>query len=603
MPTTRSLRLALVLLLLCAPGARAVFAAPVRQSGLVVLQDTGQVRDGLHVFARHPNAEAIRSGLLRGFPARMVQLYHLEQVYLQRRQGSAIEPAYLEFSRRQGGFPGFGFWLDGEAKRSAGYVDLYEQKQPRPRFGGIDQIFPHELAHVMMQQLIGEMPDGGSTQGHAIAVRTDPVMAFVEGFAEHFQVMALDDPDADPGTRALLADPYWHARADREMEDYRHAVLSAWAPAARSRLLFMFWYSGEEQLYRYYGVKENLFARQPFVPERLLRTADPYSAYLLENSLPGRPADPPKSAAQILATEGAVSTLFWRWATSAALQGRYRDDAFYAGFGASRADVPAPLNVYLKLFHVFAATKPQTAQAFIAGYKATFPDEADAVDEVVNATLLGQPLPAAPPLWLANTEFRVGTRIFDQYRSAPRPHTFDLNAASLVDLVAVPGVSLELAREIRRRGPYADVNDLRLVSGLSTPVLARFRRMAADVKAVRATPDRPNSFMPLLWALGRRALGVWLVAAAAAAFLFKRLRGCGWGRASASGLGASFVTLVTAWTLDSTLLTVAAPLGLFAVPALLLSLRRRPRGAGAAAIAWSWLLAVAPALVLVTPLF
>jgi hypothetical protein len=592
-----------LLLLILAGTAPAQSVPPWDPPLLVVLTDTEQLRDGRHVFAPHPAAAQISRELLRGFPARMVRLYRMEQAYLHHLTGSPIEPAYLEFSKRQGGFPGFGFWLGGEAKPQAGYVDLYEPRNRRARFGGTDQIFPHELAHVMMRQLAGEPPEGASTQGHAIAVRTDPIVAFDEGFAEHVQVMGLDDPDADPGTRALVADPYWLARASLDGDAYREAMTARWAPAARALVAFPFWFSSDEQVWRYYAVKANAFARQPPVPPRLLRGGDPYAAYLIENVLPADTNDPPKTAAQMLATEGVVSTLFWRWATSRALQDRYREEAFYAPFGVARRDVPPGINVYLKMVHTFYTAKPHTARDAILAYRAAFPEDAADLDAIVRDVLLGQPLPSAPELWLANPDYRVGTRVFDQFRAAPRPHTFDLNAASVSDLVAVPGVDLTLAEEIRRRAPYQSLAGLRGVPGVSDALHRRFHAMAGAMGQAQAVEEGAASLFGLLWSFGVRALVAWAVAAAVAAVLFKRVRRCGWLRAVASGAAASLVTLLAAWAQPSMLWTVAVPGILLALPGLLLSLRRRPLAPALATTAFAWLSAMTPALVLTTPLF
>ncbi len=570
---------------------------------LVVLSDTGTVRGGLAVFRPHPQGPRIARELLRGFPARLVRLYRMEQTFLHNTAGAAVEPAYLEFSARQGGFPGFGFWLGDQARPGVGYVDLYQQRSERARFGGIDQIFPHELAHVIMRQLAGESPRGGSTQGHAIGVRTDPVTAFDEGFAEHFQVMALDDPDADPRTRALLKDPYWAARARRDAVAYREAMAARWAPGCRARVGFMLWFSDAEQVWRYHAVKANAFGRQVSIPARLFRGGDVYAAYLIENILPGEPSDPPKTAAQMLATEGVVSTLFWRWATSDALRNRYRDDSFYAPFGVARGEVTPDLNVYLKLFSALHAAKPHSAQAAIVAYRRAFPEDAGDLDAIVREVLLGQPLPGAPEIWLANDAFRVGTRVFDQFRAAPQVHTFDLNAASLVDLASIPGVTIDLAREIRRRAPYASLSDLRHVAGVTDDLQRRFARMADGTKTAGAGRDDSSSLFALAWSFGRRALAVWAVAALAGGLLFKRVRRCGWTRAALSGLAASCLTLAAAWVVGSLTWTLGAPLVLLAVPGLLLSLRRRPLGPALATTALAWVSAITPALILVTPLF
>lgn len=58
-------------------------------------------------------------------------------------------------------------------------------------FGAVDQIYPHELAHVIYQQLAGARPPAYTSQIHAAGVRTDPITAFDEGFASHLQAMAI----------------------------------------------------------------------------------------------------------------------------------------------------------------------------------------------------------------------------------------------------------------------------------------------------------------------------------------------------------------------------------------------------------------------------
>ena len=137
-----------------------------------------------------------------------------------RATGRAPEPAYLLLSDRQGGFPQFGFYLDGVKKADAGWVDLHRRSTLAGRFGAMDQIFPHELLHVIVRQLAGEPRESGGNQMHAIGVRTDPVNAFSEGFAEHVQVMSVDDPDAVPETAALREDGDALARAEREFAGY-----------------------------------------------------------------------------------------------------------------------------------------------------------------------------------------------------------------------------------------------------------------------------------------------------------------------------------------------------------------------------------------------
>jgi hypothetical protein len=599
----RALRLlAASILIVAGVGLRPAAAQGER---LVVLEDTGTSRDGTPVFRRHPDGASVASGLGRGFPARILRLYQLEQSYLAVRSGSVPEPAYLLLSSRQGGFPGFGFWLGREDKRHAGFVDLYHQKATAGRFGAMDQIFPHELAHVMVRQLAGEPRRGGSNQMHAIGVRTDAMQAFSEGFAEHFQVMALDDPDRDPATARLLADPFWQRLAEKELGGYRREMVARWSPASYRRTTFPLWFSGNESVMRYYGVKANLYARQAQLPERLIRTSDPYTAYLIESVVPGGPSDPPKPAARMLATEGVVSTLMLHWATCRELRNRYLDEPFYRQFGTTRSDVPPELNVYLKLLQVFHEARPDTVMSLVDAYRLAFPDEGPVVDRLLGEVLLGQPPSRARELWLANTRFLVGTTVFDQWRAAPRPHTFDLNAASLVDLVSVPGVSPALARAIQRRLPVDRLSDLAAVPGVTPAHLATLEAMSRDMAAVRGAGDGDamSRLVPVFLSYPARAAVIWAAAGVLAAWLYRRVAGGRWWRAALNGLAVSLVTLAVGWITWPSFTAALAPVATLAVPAALLARRRSGSWPRARVVAAAWVVSALPSYLLLTPLF
>jgi hypothetical protein len=272
---------------------------------LRVMAPTGTEREGLPVYTAHPNGPAV-DVLSHGFSGRLLRLYRWEQRFLARRNGRAIEPAYLLLSTKEGGFPRFGFWLDGQRKDGVGHVDLHERLIRSSGFGALDQIFPHELLHVIVRQLAGPPAGpGGANQVHAIGVRTDRIIAFHEGFAEHAQVMAVDDLDARPATAALAASPGPAQVADERLRRYRRAVEARWALAPASRMAFVLWFSQTEQVLRYHAVKANRFAREPPIDLRRFGGEDLYAAYLLENTLPGEAHGPFKTTARLLATEGA----------------------------------------------------------------------------------------------------------------------------------------------------------------------------------------------------------------------------------------------------------------------------------------------------------
>lgn len=583
---------------------------------LVILTPTGQVRQGRPVLARHPDQQRVLRVLSHGLSGRLVRLYRLEQQYLNRVDGRPVEPAYLLLSNERGGFPRFGFWLGDLDKADVGYVDIHRSQALFGLFGATDQIFPHELAHVITMQLSGKAGFAGSTQTHALGVRTDPSVAFEEGFAEHLQVLAVDDPDAAADTRRLAVDPWFARKAAEHLAAYAREVNAAWGPFARHRVGFLFWFGGAEQSLRYHAVKANSYARMASIPDRLLASSDPYQAYLLQNVLPGAPDGPPKNAAVLLSTEAVVASLFWRWATDDALQHRYRDAGFYDVFGAEPGSVTPFENVYLKLFDVLHRAKPHSTEALIDAYIEAFPDEAADVSRVVRTALVGQDLPRAAAIWLANDGFHVGTTLYDQYRGAPHPHTFDLNAATIVDLVSVAGVDRPLAATIIAAAPYQRLADLGAVNGVSPAVLARFDAMSRRMEQLKTEPGEEMSFTSILLPVVERAGLALLLAGLAAAWLYRTMTGARIGRAVLNGFAISFVSLIASWSNAAPLVvgSFVFPWLLFGVPAAALSLflRWRRRRAGAAAVRPAsgpvrvlagWGLAALPAVLLVLSLF
>jgi hypothetical protein len=611
------LALACLTFAVLATPARAIAAGPPDRPLLVVLAETGESREGFPVLRLHPDPRANLDVLTHGFAATMVRLYAYEQAYLQRKEGRRPESAYLLRSSQQGGFARTGFWLGLEDKRTVGYVDLHRRSRLTGIFGAVDQIFPHELAHVIVSQLAGPPAGGcGSNQIHALGVRTDPVIAFHEGFAEHFQVLAVDDPDADPATKRLASDWYWVARSAGELAAYRRAMLARWPMGSRSRLAFPFWFGGTEQVLRYHAVKANSFARAPVVPPGLFDTTDPYAAYLLQSVLPGDPTGALKSASVALSTEGVVAALFTRWSANEGIRRRYREPTFYEAFGASVSTVSPLENVYLKLFHAWHVGKPRDTRSAIASYLVAFPDEAPLVEGVLREVLLGQPLRDAPPIWLANVAFRVGTSLYDQFRGQPRANTFDLNAATLVDLVSVPGVTRAQAEAILAAAPYPNLAALRAVPGITEAVVRQFDRMAREMDGRRAARRDDEEESLSIWAIVepsiRRAALFVLIATIAAATLYRRIEPAGRVRAAINGFAAALLGLALGWALDSpfSVAAVVGPLLIFAVPATLIRLvRRRFFRASASATApigrllLAWGCATLPALVLLQPLF
>lgn len=516
----------------------------------------------------------------------------------------APQPAYLVLSDNQGGFPRAGFVLDGRVEPDTTFVDLHRRSDLSGRAGAMDQIFPHELLHIIVSDLAGEAPEGHASQVHAIGVRTDRVTAFNEGFAEHAQLMAIEDPGANPDTRAIAIDTAVRDRVMRQFERYGKVVAARWAIAPKARMTFLLWFSRGEQVLRYHAVKDNLFAREPDVPERLLTNRGAYRAYLLENVLPGRADARPKSAARLVASEGFVSALFYRFVNDPRIQRALPGDAFYERFGVAPSAVAPLENAYLKVFAAIAEGRYDAA-AVIDAYARLFPGEAAVAREVLRASLLGQEVPRAPEIWLLNEAFSGGTTLFDQYRALPRPHTFDLNAASAADLAGVPGLERPVALRILGNMPYGSVEDLQRVPGIDAATVDAFRRMRIAMEA----PPKPGtseegslSIKSIVVPYGWRALWIWGACGVAAAALYRGARRLPWWRLLLNGLGAALAGLLAGWTIDSGngLLAFAVPLAVFGLPAALIALwrHRSTRRAGIALAAWA-LASLAAALAVV----
>jgi hypothetical protein len=522
----------------------------------------------------------------------MLRLYALEQEFLRQATGRPPDSAYLLLSDRRGGFPRVGFYLDGEKKPDAGYVDLHRSSTLSGRFGAMDQIFPHELMHLIVRQLAGDPPKGGSNQMHAIGVRTDPINAFGEGFAEYVQVLSVDDPDAVPETRALAWNNDVRALAEREFAAYAREIATPLLPLRPSQMRFLTWFSGSEQVMRYHAVKDNLFARAAPIPERLLDRPDRYDAYLFQNVVPGTAADPPKPASVMLSTEGVVAHLFWRLVSDPALQHRFLDEKACAAFGVTREELSPLENVHLKLFVALFEGRPATSSDLLRTYVRRFPDDAPNAERVVREALLDQDLPAAPEIWLANDALVTGTSLFDQFRARPRLHTFDANAASALDWLAVPGITREAAARLLAGAPYGGLADVLAVEGVGIEGRARISAMADAMNAlrVRAASEEaslsPSMILrPYAWRLGI----LLALATAAGAWLARRAGVRRWWPAAVVALVASLTVIAMAWVVISPpWYPAATPVAVFGGPwALWRLLRQRaPRAAFHALLAW-----------------
>ncbi len=590
-----SLVTASLLLLLLLGAGPASTEAPL----LVVLTDTGRQQDGRPVVERIDASEHL-AVLTASYSGRLLRLYRLVQHFAH--PDRPPQPAYLVLSDNQGGFPRAGFVLDGVVQPETTFVDLHRRSDLTGRPGAMDQIFPHELMHIIVAELAGEAPEGKASQVHAIGVRTDRVTAFNEGFAEHAQVMAIDDPAARPETRAIGTDLVARDRVMRQFDDYgrgRPRALGGRAKGAHDVPAVV-------QPWRA-GVALSRREGEPLRPRAGRARAAAHAGWCVSGiSARERDARPRGCAAEISRTASGERrvrqrAVLSRLVNTPAIRDGVRDDAFYARFGVRRAALDPLDNAYLKVFAAIRDGRYDTA-AVIDAYARLFPEEADAARGVLRETMLGQDVPRAPEIWLLNAHFAAGTTLFDQYRALPRVQTFDLNAASAAELAAVPNVDRELARAILRAAPFASLDDLTHVPRMTPAAVASFQEMRRAMEAPPApgtSAEGSLSFrsigLPYLW----RGLKVWLVCALLAAALYRAVRRVSWWRLPLIGLAATLAGLIAGWTIDSGsgLLALAAPVAVFGVPGALIALWRYRTAIKAATVLAAWVCAsVAAAL-------
>jgi hypothetical protein len=553
---------------------------------LVVLAPTGQMRGQLPQFTRHPHPEPYVAALTRGYSGRLLRLYR----QVQSLTGNDVQPAYLCVTRNQGGFPRRGFFFDETPGEQGWYVDLHQNLRLYGLFGAMDQIFPHELFHVLMRQLTGEPKPGGANQVHAVGVRTDPVVAFDEGVAEHCQILAVDDPEAEPSTRKLATDPYFRRRAYSSLDAYARELTTLSPFAWRWRIMFPVWFSDAEQALRYWAVKDNAYAHPSPVADELTDERAHAAAYFAENTLIGDTKGAYQPVARSLATESVVAHLIWRMSQTPAFSANSPDalDCFYS-----------------KLVRVLWERKPHTAAALVAAWQEVFPGDVTALEAVERETF-GAPVPAQPvEIWLANPALLTGTTLFDQFRAAPRVHTFDLNAATRNELLVVPGVTTPLAERIAGVLPLARLEDLRAVPGMTQELYARFVSMRDRMKGEMARDEEEPMDAALLRILRAHLWRLAVViagAAVAAAGLYRLVWRTRWYRAALNGLGAVLLALPPAWVPGIPLwMALSGPIVLFALPGAAWRARRDRNFAATPRILLAWTAALAAVILVSWP--
>lgn len=410
------------------------------------------------------------------------------------------EPFRLALTSEEGGFPRYGCWIaePGQEPRfvAAGYVELVPNEQSI-QSGFFEEVFVHETGHLILKALAGELEGQRTAKFHQAVAVTDRVTAFDEGYAEHFQPM-VRETTLNPSVRR-------------------------WMTGAGANDLNQFWLSNADMNLRTDGVKRNLFIHARYFPE----IADVYDNLVAADTSAVFATDRLRNPQEMLASEGVVATLFYRFVNDDQLRQSYRDRAFYQRFIPDLAGEPADAvspeeNVNLKIMEAFKAMPNADGKApltrFFNAYARLFPEDAARVRLLFIATTWGaatsRPLADAfvraaerghlgdhagldsekpferlaavaadtsialdaevgPELWLTNPDFLIKTAPWEPERTEPL--AADLNTASAAELRALFGFSRDSAASILaardQRGHFASIDEV--VAATPEPERAR----------------------------------------------------------------------------------------------------------------------------------
>ncbi|HEV8333762.1 MAG TPA: helix-hairpin-helix domain-containing protein [Steroidobacteraceae bacterium] len=333
-----------LLLFLCAPAAAAQLGvlAPVIVDGQPLMKRDAKKRE-VPVVTRvtsGPLYEQLQKEAREGFTATVLALDELAQ----RRSGTAPVPTWLYLAVEDGGFARAGFWLrDARGERFVpdAFVDLVVDEDIVAN-GGFEEIFAHEMGHVFLRRLFPSLPFGYSRAPHMSLAITDYPTAFDEGFATHFQ----------PLVRRLT----------------RNASLRDEDLGLTSKPFVPYWLSNLDRSARTDGVRRNWFV-QLQAPQGSAGSTEHSTLFDSERL---------KNGNQMLASEGVVATLFYRW------------------LAPGPGDERALLERYGKMFDALAALdkrKPGPDSPLmiqlVDSYRSLLPQESDRMLTVLLETTYG----------------------------------------------------------------------------------------------------------------------------------------------------------------------------------------------------------------------
>lgn len=289
-------------------------------------------------------------------------------------------PNVLLLSKNEGCFAKRGLKLKEERGYSdyseLNYVDLVLDEE-RLEDGNFD-IFTHELGHVMMNNILKELPNGKSTKQHTSAGITDYFTAFSEGWAIHFERLTYDSIN------------YYKEKVDSK-NNYDKAIVKLWQCEADSEL-------------RLNGVLNNVYINKKLLPSVDISNMDIKDIIILEHTSPIFDKAKLKNPQEMLSCEGVIATLFYRINTNKVLQTNYMPKGFYNNFLVSDIDDESMIrelftpfeNVILKNYWVWHNIREKLSEdstpfiEFIKGWCECFPQDKPEIIKIFLSTTIGK---------------------------------------------------------------------------------------------------------------------------------------------------------------------------------------------------------------------
>lgn len=226
--------------------------------------------------------------------------------------------------------------------------------------GAFEEIFGHELSHLWLYLMGFDPQKMCSTRYHEVTTITDAHTAFMEGFAEHLELVSYEH-----GLDALAREKF-SGIIDHGLD------INAFLCYRDTRV-------------RYWWIKQNRAVYEKHLPD-LEKYTDYIQLHIDDVTTTTLLIERLKNGNQILSSEGAIASLFYHIYQRETLQQNFQPPAFYEQFNTRREDVTPLENLYLKILSVMADLNYSHLSwpmvDFINAYGERFPQEREEVIQV-----------------------------------------------------------------------------------------------------------------------------------------------------------------------------------------------------------------------------